>query len=51
MKGTTSSVAIHCSMRGEPYRPPIQLDIEEMYRPARNKNFTIDTYKTNPKKT
>ena len=43
MKGTTPSEAMHWRMRGEPYKPPMQLEMEEMYRPARNRNLTMDT--------
>ena len=34
-----------CKILGGPYKLPIQLDIEDIYRPANHKTPTIDTYK------
>ena len=46
MKGTTPSAAMHWRMRGDPYKPPMQLEMDDTYRPARKRNFTIDTCAT-----
>ncbi len=44
MMGITLSLAIDCSIRGDPYRPPMEEEIEEMYNPARKSTPTIETW-------
>lgn len=41
--GITFSWAMHCRIRGAPYRPPMQEARDEMYKPKRNRKPTRDT--------